>query len=220
MASSIYGLALDGFLNQGTGYDWTAGSIQLACVTSGYTPNYSTHQYLGVAVSGGDIVAQSGTFTTLASSLGTANADPETLPSVSGSAFSQVLIYSFITDNNSSPLILNINGVSGLPCTPNGGNIVLQWDTGTNKIFTLCHEVDFSDWVKTGAKMIADWLGRAFGTTVIDRTYGGVYIGQPRIIQLPPTAEQAAANAAWQERQAKAREISRRFGGRIPVLAG
>jgi hypothetical protein len=212
MATTMYGLGREGFLTGASGFDWNSAAIQLAFVTSSYSPNYTTDQYLGVAVSSGYIIAQSGTFSSLSSSLGTANAANETVSSVTGAQFAYVTLYSFITNNNSSPLIMNIDTATGLPCTPNGGNIVVQWDTGTNKIFTLCHE---SDWVNRGAwAAIRDALGH-----ILDRTYSGkLWSGVPKLQQMEPTYEQACAQAAYLERVAKAKEIEKRFGGRIPVI--
>ena len=236
MATTMYGLARAGFLTSASGFDWTSAAIQLAFVTSSYSPNYTTDQYLGVAVSSGYIIAQSGTFSSLSQSLGTANAANETVSSVTGAQFAYVIIYSYITNNNSSPLIMNIDTATGLPCTPNGGNIVVQWDTGTNKIFTLCHE---ADWVNRGAwAAIRDARGHIF-----DRSYSGkLWAGVPTLRQMEPTYEQACAQAAWAEAQAKeaesrrrhhpggwsgapefnrlsrAKEIAKRFGGRIPLI--
>jgi hypothetical protein len=207
----MYGLAREGFLTSVSGFDWNSAAIQLAFVTTGYTPNYTTDQYLSV-ISGGNIVAQSGTFSSLSSSLGTANAANETVSSVSGAQFAYVVIYSFITNAAASPLIMNIDTATGLPCTPNGGNIVVQWDTGTNKIFTLCRE---ADWVNKGAwATIRDAVSRIF-----DRTYTGkLWAGVPTLEQLPPTYEQYCKHQQWLEDQAKAREIQAKHGGRIPIL--
>lgn len=212
MATTMYGLGRQGFLTSGSGFDWNSAAIQLAFVTSGYTPNYTTDQFLGIAISSGFIIAQSGTFSSLSSSLGTANAANETVSSVTGAQFAYVTIYSFITNNNSSPLILNIDTATGLPCTPNGGNIVVQWDTGTNKIFTLCNEAEY---VSKGAwATIREGLGM-----ILDRTYTGkLWAGKPTLHQMAPTYEQACKQAAWEEAQIKAREIQQRFGGSIPVL--
>jgi hypothetical protein len=206
----MYGLARNSFATGGI--DWVSASIQLAFVTSGYSIAPTTDQYLGIAVSSGYIIAQSGNFSSLSSTLGTVNAANETVSSVTGAQFNQVLIYSFITNNNSSPLILDIDTATGLPCTPNGGNIIVQWDTGTNKIFTLCREVDY---IGVGAwSTIRDGFSRLF-----DRTYTGkLWYGMPTLEQCKPTYEQACAQTAWTEKQAKAREIQSKFGGRIPVF--
>jgi hypothetical protein len=212
MATTMYGLARNSFLTGASGFDWTSAANQLAFVTSSYTPNYATDQYLGVAISSGYIIAQSGTFSSPTATLGTADAANETVSSVTGAQFAYVTLYSFITNNNSSPLIMNIDTATGLPCTPNGGNIVMQWDSGTNKIFTLCREVDYVD--KGAWSTIRDAVSRIF-----DRTYTGkLWAGVPTLQQMKPTYEQSCAQAAWEEKQAKAREIQKKFGGRIPVF--
>lgn len=212
MATTMYGLGRAGFLTGASGFDWLTGAIQLAFVTSTYSPNYTTDQYLGIAVSAGYIIAQSGTFSSLSQSLGTANAANVTVSSVSGAQFAYVTLYSFITSNNLSPLIMNIDTATGLPCTPNGGNIVVQWDTGTNKIFTLCGEADYVD--KGAWATIRDAVHHIF-----DRTYTGkLWAGVPTIQQMEPTYEQACVQADYLERVAKAKEIQQKFGGRIPVL--
>jgi hypothetical protein len=215
MANTMYGLGRNGFLTSVTGFDWTSAAVQLAFVTSSYTPNYTTDQYLS-AISGGYIIAQSGTFSSLSASLGTADAANETVSSVTGAQFAYVTIYSFITNAAASPLIMNIDTATGLPCTPNGGNIVVQWDSGTNKIFTLCDSVDVEALGFGGRiKNVIDAL-----RGLVDRTYTGrVWIGKPSLEQMAPTYEQACAQAAWEERHAKAREIQAKFGGRIPVLS-
>jgi hypothetical protein len=38
---------------------------------------------------------------------------------------------------STSLLIFYIDTATGLPCTPNGGNITVAWDSGANKIFKL-----------------------------------------------------------------------------------
>lgn len=215
MANALYALGINGYL--GGARDWLTDSNQIAFVTSSYSPNTGPtgDQFLGVAVSGGNIVAQSGNLGSPSIAGGVANAANETVSAVTGSTFVYVLGYAFITNNASSPLIFKIDTVtSGLPCTPNGGNIVMQWDTGSNKIFALNQE---ADWVDKGAwATIRDMVHGTF-----DRTHTGKIwsVGIPTLIQMAPTNEQAAAQAAFVERQAKAREIAAKFGGRIPVLA-
>ncbi|GAI46620.1 unnamed protein product, partial [marine sediment metagenome] len=40
-------------------------------------------------------------------------------------------------DDVSSPLIALIDTATGLPVTPNDGDITIAWDNGANKIFKL-----------------------------------------------------------------------------------
>lgn len=55
-------------------------------------------------------------------------------PTVTGNPFGALVIYKNTGNNLSSPLIAYIDGVSG---TPNGGDIVVAWDTGPFRIFSL-----------------------------------------------------------------------------------
>ena len=48
-----------------------------------------------------------------------------------------MLIYKDTGDNATSPLIALIDSATGLPITPNGGDIIVVWDNGANKIFKL-----------------------------------------------------------------------------------
>lgn len=218
MANALYALGINGYL--GGARDWLTDSNQIAFVTSSYSPNTGPtgDQFLGVAVPGGNIVAQSGNLGSPSIAGGVANAANETVSAVTGSTFVYVLGYAFITNNASSPLIFKIDTVtSGLPCTPNGGNIVMQWDTGSNKIFALKKAMDFSEW--SGVRMIAKLFVRRFGIDVISETADAFHMGVPCLQQYFPTDEQATKHALWLESQAKAREIAAKFGGRIPVLA-
>lgn len=211
MATTMYGKARDSFLN--AGIDWGTANLQLIFVTTGYTPAYTTDQYYTDVTSGAiNAATPSGNLSSVTSSLGTANAANETVSSVSGSQFAYVILFKSTGTGSTSPLIMNIDTATGLPCTPNGGNIVVQWDTGTNKIFTLCHEVDY---IGRGA-----WATIRDGVRMLfDRTYTGrLWVGVPSLLQMPPTDEQAAKHAVYLERVAKAREIRRRHGATIPIL--
>lgn len=214
MATTLYGLARANFLECTSAYSWTGAAIQLAFITSSYSPTYATDQYLGIAVSSGYIIAQSGTFSSTTATLGTANAANETVSSVTGSPFSYVTLYAFITNNNSSPLILNIDTATGLPCTPNGGNIVVQWDTGTNKIFTLLK--DMSPSAIFGMRIVKDAILKRFGFPVLDETYRGFYAGVPTLHKLEPTPEQQERQARWESAQRFMRRMEKTYS--IPAL--
>jgi len=68
---------------------------------------------------------------------GVFDADDVTFSSVTGNTCEGVLIYKDTGDEATSPLIAYLNSGTGLPVTPNGGDIQVQWDDGTNKIFKL-----------------------------------------------------------------------------------
>ena len=216
MATTMYGLARAAYLACTSAYSWTGANIQLAFVTSSYTPNYTTDQFLS-AISGGYIVAQSGNFSSATATLGTANAANETVSSVTGAQFAYVTIYYSTGSSSTSGLILNIDTATGLPCTPNGGNIVVQWDTGTNKIFTLKHKVDES--VIAGIRMVGRSLASRFGFPVLDETHRGFYAGVPTLHKLAPTPEQQERQARWAFAQRKARDIESKYGKPLSIGA-
>ena len=48
-----------------------------------------------------------------------------------------IIIFKDTGNNATSPLIAYIDTATGLPITPNGGDIIVTWDNGVNKIFRL-----------------------------------------------------------------------------------
>jgi hypothetical protein len=68
---------------------------------------------------------------------GVFNAANVTLTAVTGSAVNYIVIYADSGTDSTSRLIALIDTATGLPVTPNGGDITITWDTGTNKIFKL-----------------------------------------------------------------------------------
>jgi len=59
------------------------------------------------------------------------------LSTVTGDQSESIDIYKDTGTESTSYLIANINSATGLPVTPNGGDIIVQWDNGSNKIFKL-----------------------------------------------------------------------------------
>lgn len=60
-----------------------------------------------------------------------------TFTSVSGASIEAIIIYKDTGTESTSPLIAFIDTATGLPITPNGGDIIVTWDNGTNKIFKV-----------------------------------------------------------------------------------
>lgn len=59
------------------------------------------------------------------------------ITAVSGSEAEAVILYKHTGVEGTSRLISYMDLAIGLPVTPNGNDITLQWDNGTNKIFAL-----------------------------------------------------------------------------------
>ncbi len=135
MANELYGKGREGFL-AGT-IDWDTDNIKVTLVDdTDYTRSINVDDfYDDVTVAGR--VATSGNLTTKTVTLGTADAADITYSAVSGDVSEELVIWSDSGVESTSPLIANINVATGLPVTPNGGDITVTWDSGANKIFTL-----------------------------------------------------------------------------------
>jgi hypothetical protein len=137
MANAVYDKAREAFLN--ADIDWAADNIKV-CLVRSYTPNSSTHDFLDDVTGGGGgtIVATSSNLAGKTSTNGVADADDVTFTSVAaGAACAHLVIYKDTGSAATSNLIAVIDTATGLPVTPNGGNIGVSWDSGSNKIFKL-----------------------------------------------------------------------------------
>lgn len=136
MANALYDAGRAAFL--GADIDWLADNIKVSLVR-GYTPNMSTHDMLDdVTGAGGTLVATSGNLGTKTSTAGVADAADVTYTTVSaGASCAHLVLYKDTGTPSTSALIGLIDTATGLPITPNGGDITIQWDSGSNKIFKL-----------------------------------------------------------------------------------
>ena len=56
---------------------------------------------------------------------------------MTGASIEAIVLYKDTGTDATSPLIASIATATGLPITPNGGDIIVTWDNGANKIFKL-----------------------------------------------------------------------------------
>lgn len=125
MASYLYGLARQKFLD--ADIDWSAHDIQAMLVDGAdYTPTQNTDEFHD-DIAGAGIVATSGNFASKTSTLGTADAADITFASVTGDPCEYIIIMRWTGVSGTSPLIAKIDDYTGLPVTPNGGNINVAW---------------------------------------------------------------------------------------------
>jgi hypothetical protein len=69
---------------------------------------------------------------------GVADANDVTFTTVAaGAALASLVVFKDTGVDATSPLLAYINSGTGLPVTPNGGDINVAWDSGANKIFKL-----------------------------------------------------------------------------------
>jgi hypothetical protein len=117
-------------------FNWTSVpmNVYLIYVTD-YTANLATDQHFS-AVAGGAIVATA-SLSGASASGGVANASNVTFSAVTGSQVGAILIAEYTGNPSTDRLVAWIDTASGLPLTPNGSDILIQWDTGANKVFAL-----------------------------------------------------------------------------------
>lgn len=135
MANALFAKGREGFaLGQ---IAWVANDIRAILIDAAdYTVNLATHTYLS-SVPAAARVAVSGTIAGRAATDGVCSASNITFSNVTGDPSEALIIYQHTGSDATARLIAWIDTASGLPFTPNGGNLDIAWDTGANKIFRL-----------------------------------------------------------------------------------
>ena len=135
MANTLYDFARQRFLE--SQINWMTDTIKVILVDTGaYTPQTAVHQYLAdIPISAR--IAGPVTLTSKTTTGGAADAADYTFTSVTGASIEAIVIYKDTGTEATSPLIAYIDTATGLPITPNGGDIIVTWDNGTNKIFKV-----------------------------------------------------------------------------------
>lgn len=135
MASAIYDKAAESFLKGEIAL--LSDDIRLICVDSAdYTPNTASDQYL-TSIAAGGRVGVSGALQNKAIANRAFDADDITITGVSGDQFEYVVVYKHTGADATARLIAIFDSGTGLPFTPSGGDILIKFDSGTNKIFRL-----------------------------------------------------------------------------------
>ncbi len=135
MANTLYDYARQRFLE--AQINWMTDTVKVILVDTGaYTPQTSVHQYLSDIPTSARIAGPV-TLTAKATTGGAADAADVTFTAVSGASIEAIIIYVDTGTESTSPLIAFIDTATGLPITPNGGDIIVTWDNGTNKIFKV-----------------------------------------------------------------------------------
>jgi hypothetical protein len=135
MANALYDKGRQKFLEGAIA--WLTDTIKCVLIDAAdYTVNLATHEFLSDVPSG----ARVGTPQTLAgktSTTGVADANDVTFPSVTGDQSEAIIIWKDTGVEATSALIAYIDSATNLPVTPSGGDALVQWDNGANKIFKL-----------------------------------------------------------------------------------
>lgn len=135
MANELYDHGRQGFLDGSI--DWDTDDIRAILIdTDDYTVDLAAHDNLD-DIPAAARVAVSGALTGKTVAAGVADADNVTFSSVTGDQSEALVLYKHTGVESTSRLIAYIDSATGLPVTPNGGDIQVQWADGDDKIFKL-----------------------------------------------------------------------------------
>lgn len=134
MANAMYDAGREDFLAGDN--DWDLDHRVVVHDDADDTVNLAVDDFLD-DVAAAARVAVSGALQNPTTTAGTADADDITISSVSGDEAERLIIYQHTGVDSTSPLVLSIDTATGLPFTPNGGDLTITWDGGADRIFTL-----------------------------------------------------------------------------------
>ena len=141
MANALYPKYKEKLLNpgtlgssSGTAVDLVDDTIKIALVDTGVYTYSTTHEFYSSASSA--VIGTSQTLTSKTVTDGTFDAADVTFTSVTGSSVEALIVYKDTGTASTSPLICYVDvAASGLPVTPNGGNITVTFNA--SGIFSL-----------------------------------------------------------------------------------
>ena len=136
MANALYDKGREAYL--GGDRDWDADTVKIVFVDSAdYSIELTTHFKYSEVTAAGRIKISDTALASKTKASGIANAADMTVTDCSGDQFEYIIDLNDTGSETTSLLGFCIDTATGLPCTPNGGDITVQWDEGSNKIFKL-----------------------------------------------------------------------------------
>lgn len=133
MANAIYPKYKEAILQSAANSNMSTGTVKVALVDTGTYTYSSAHEFYS-SVSG--VVGTPQTINTKTFLNGVFDGDNVTFSAVSGATVEALVIYIDTGTAGTSRLIAFIDtGVTGLPVTPNGGDITVSWNA--SGIFAL-----------------------------------------------------------------------------------
>jgi hypothetical protein len=133
VANALYPKGKEGILDETI--TLSSGTIKAALLRS-YTYSSAHEDVADITGAGGTVVAT----TTLASKTftsGVFDANDVTWTAVAnGAACDNFVLYQDGATDADRRLIMFVDAYTNLPVTPNGGDITIEWDSGSNKIFS------------------------------------------------------------------------------------
>lgn len=137
MANAAFAKAKESFISQSPSIDMDTDDIKVVLVDEGTdTPVPATDQFLS-DIAAGARVATSANLSGKSVTGGVFDAADPTVSAVTGASVESLVLFKDTTVAATSPLIVYINVATGLPFTPSGGDVTIQWDNGASKIFAI-----------------------------------------------------------------------------------
>lgn len=137
MASTWYPKFKEALLSGSANSNPSSGTVKVALIDTADEAYNAADQFLSDVTAAG-IVATSPALTTKTFTNGVFDADDVTFTGVTGDQSEALIVYIDTGVASTSRLMLFIDTASsGLPVTPNSGNINVTWDNGANKIAAL-----------------------------------------------------------------------------------
>ncbi len=126
MANAIYPLYKQALLAADANVDLEAGTVKVSLVDTGTYTYSAAHQFFSDLTG---VTATSAALTTKSVTNGIFDADSASFTGVSGNQSEALIIWIDTTVAGTSRLVAYIDtGVTGLPVTPNGGDITVNWN--------------------------------------------------------------------------------------------
>jgi len=133
MANLLYPKGKENLLEGG--FTLSSDTIRAVLVDTGtYTYSAAHNAYDDLS---GVVGSESPAFSSKSVTDGIFDAADITFSTVSGATVEALVIFLDTGTPSTDLLLAYIDTATGLPVTPNGGDIVIQWDAGANKIFAL-----------------------------------------------------------------------------------
>jgi hypothetical protein len=128
MANAVYPLYKQALLDGDSNIDLNDGTVKVALIdTADYTYS-AAHDFLD-DVAGAAIVGTAQTITNTTVASGVFDGDNVTFTAVTGDTIEALIIYIDTGNAATSRLVLYLDtSVTGLPATPNGENITINWN--------------------------------------------------------------------------------------------
>lgn len=133
MANALYDKGREKFLTGAI--NASADTLKCALLKSTYSPTLTSDEfYSGISA---HVVGTPQTLTSKTVAAGVLDAADVTFTAVPTANVNYCAIYKDTGTPATSPLIALFDTAAGLPVSTNGGDIIIAWDNGPNKIFKL-----------------------------------------------------------------------------------